>query len=127
MVYQAKSTTRKRWERVAKREEQIQEAVVAYRAEQTKPVKERKGLRKIAEEFGVNHNTLNAHYKGVESISVANQEKQKLSIQEEEILVKLIITSADWGVPLTQDDIKCYANELIKQIHSSDSPGVGKN
>lgn len=98
-----------------------------YHAKQAKPEKDRKDLQKIATEFGINHNTLNNYFKGVRPISLANRDRQKLSIQKENILVNLIITSANQGIPLTYKDIELYANELIMKIHGPGTPGVGEN
>ena len=126
MVRYAKSKTRQSRENLEEYETKIQNALIVYKKEQDKPKSLRRGLRKVAEEFGISHSTLHSRYTGIRSISKANSDKQKLTVHEEETLVDVICTSSDWGIPLSSEEIIVYANELIKKVHDGVGP-VGKS
>ena len=55
-----------------------------------------------------------------------NAVKQKLSPEQEAVLINLILISSDWGVPLRHNDIIKYANIILMKIHGDDAKLVGK-
>lgn len=79
------------------------DALAAYAAEQAKPLEqERKGLRPIAQQYGVSFKTLSRHYRNEQSnMSSFNATKQKLTTAEEQVIVDFAAQSADRGIPLT--------------------------
>ncbi|KDQ09419.1 hypothetical protein BOTBODRAFT_117181 [Botryobasidium botryosum FD-172 SS1] len=90
MVYKALSASAKKRKITQLCDEQVQLALEAYRQDMLEPPAKRKGLRKIAREFGVDRMTLTRLYKGGTSMSEFNIElnrlKQKLTAAEEQII-----------------------------------------
>jgi len=75
--------------------EHVGEAVKAYCQELLKEPEVRRGLRIIAEYYGITKDTLARAVDDKQSIDTVNQKKQKLLKSEENILVDFILKSAD--------------------------------
>lgn len=105
--------------------ERTEKAVLAYLAEQQKEPCLRKGLRVIAELYGIDHNKLARAVKGGRSMDEANAAKQKLSPAEERVLVNFILNSADRGFPMTHRSIESYANAILQKRIGSNYQPVG--
>ena len=126
MTRSALSDQVKKQQKRAAEDQKYSLALEAYTKEKEKPISERRGVRKIGEEFGVNYRTLsNLSKPGAQSISDFNATKKKLSTAEEDVLVKLIIESADRGFPLTHPIIISHANEIIEAREGPDFVPVG--
>lgn len=94
-------------------EENMQKAVALYRKEQEKDPKERRGLRKIAEDMRVKRSTLHDRVNQKQSMADFNAAKQNLTIAEENVLVELIVRSSDWGCPFTLEEIGHHATRIL--------------
>lgn len=100
------------------------EAIDEYLKEQAKPDvpgMKKRGLRKIAEKYNLWFKTIANLVNGGVSMSTFNASKQKLSHNEEQVLVDFITESADRGCPLTLGNIAVHANAIIKHRVDSDS------
>lgn len=130
MGRRAHSITLKKRTLQAKKALQMEKAFQSYQLELAKPPELRDSLRTIANQFpGISYTTLWRKVKGGRSIQEFNVSKQLLTTAEEEVLVQLIETSADWSNPLTYDEIARFANEIL-QKHNGPEPNdclVGKN
>ena len=69
--------------------------------------------RRIAEQLGVNHNTLRNCLKGRLSTDEANAEKGYLMDAESQILVDLVIKQARHGFPLNNQLVSEHANAIL--------------
>ena len=129
MVFHAMSATRKKRIIRAKKDQAINAAVLAYQEELEKPEEMRLGLRKIAVLFSVKVGTLYNRLNGKQSISAYNATKQKLTIAEEQTIVKVVETVSGWSTPFTHKDIANYANKIIEaRMHPRETfQPVGQN
>jgi hypothetical protein len=100
-------------------------AVDAYWAEQLLPEDKRRSLRKLAEEMGVNRNTLKKQTKGEQSISEFNAGKQKIRVAEESVLLDMIEEGADQGFPPTGKRI-IEAAQAILQAREGPNEKLGE-
>ena len=128
MGFHAKSLTLKKRELQAKKSAQLELALQAYKRELEQPPELRLGLRRIAEQYpGVAYSTLWRRTQGQRTIQEFNASKQKLTSAEEEVLVQLIETSADWSNPLTHASIAEFANEILRRRGENSFEPVGIN
>lgn len=100
----------------------LQAAVDEYQQEQLKPKKLRSGLRVVASKHGVNYKTLGNLAKGGRSMSAFNASKQRLTPEEERILVDFILNSADRGNPPVTKAIRILANSIIHARNGTIDP-----
>lgn len=88
-------------------------------------------LRQVAEKFGVNRQTLQNRFRGVQSLADFNAEKSHLSDAESKILIDVIIRQAQRGFPLTNRMIEDHANHILRTVakpgYGPDFRGVGIN
>jgi hypothetical protein len=127
MVYHAKSNAAKKQEKCRVAGKCMVDALAAYTAEQAKPEQERKGLRPIAQQYGVSFKTLSRHYHNKQSMYSFNATKQKLTIAEEQVIVDFAAQSADRGIPLTHKAVENAANEILRSRLGNDFKPVGVN
>lgn len=94
-----------------------------------KPSKEWKGVRKIADLFGISKQwrTITNHYNGGHTQCEAHEAQQKLSPAEEATFTDFINQSADHGFPQTLHNIENYANLILKGHLSDKCQPVGEN
>lgn len=111
---------RKRKARLDK-EAQILAAVEAYRHEQAKPPHLRKGVNRLAAEMGVNGKTVLNRHNGMRSTIEANSGNLRLSPEQEENLVDLIIRSSDCGRPVTKKDLRHYATTILHKTKDKEA------
>ncbi len=95
------------------REARLTCALQAYRAELAKPVSARKGLEPIAAMHNVSSTTLSRRHKGEKSIQQFNQEKQMLTLTEEQVLVEFILQMARRMLPPTLSMISEKAAAIV--------------
>jgi hypothetical protein len=116
MPNRALSERVKKLNRSRAKEAKMREAVAAYRNEQGLDVRARKGVRKIAEEFGIGPQwrTIINRYNGGRSLREAHEDLQKLTPSEEAVVVAFVSESADRGFPASLRNLEQYAN-LVRQ------------
>jgi hypothetical protein len=114
MPFKALSEHVKKQKKAKQKEAKLQEATAAYRHELEKDERVRKGVRRIAEEFGIPEQwrTISNRAKGKRSQQEFNEDRQKLTPPEEDILKNFILESAERGFPMTLNDIERCANLL---------------
>jgi hypothetical protein len=128
MVKYAKSDAKKWLEKLSQRERNLSQASEEYRAEQKKPIKVRRSLRKIAELFKVPHNTLHrrVHSKGQTRLEYV-QSLQKLSLIQERCLVELLVEMDQRGLGFDHHDIHRYALAILSRGKRREKPKLGHN
>jgi hypothetical protein len=129
MAYKALSERVKRQKQSRLKHAKMHDAVNAYRREQGKPIEERKGARKIAEEHGIKKQwrTIINQYNGGRSAQEAHEAQQKLTPSEEEVLVNFLNESANRGFPQTLRNIENYANMIRRNRIGPDCELVGES
>jgi Tc5 transposase DNA-binding domain len=113
MTYRALSDAVKKQKSRRAQNQRMQEAVEAYKREESKSEELRKSLRVIAKENNVSKSTLSRLVKGGISMSAFNASKQKLSAAEERVIVDFCLESADRGFPLTHKLVMKMANDIL--------------
>ena len=90
MPYKALSERVKACNKADAKEKKLNAAVDAYRLDQAKPQKSRKGARSIAKEYGIDGQwrTILHRYKGGKSLREGHEGLQKLTPAEEVILAE---------------------------------------
>lgn len=75
--------------------------------------KEGEIVRQISQTYGIPYVTLYRKIKGLHPRKPGGQ--TVLSLQEEQSIVKCILTAADWGFPMTPSDIKTLVQSYLNQ------------
>ena len=128
MAGKALSEQVKRQKQRRLKEDKLREAVDAYRAEQLKPERSRRGLREIARIYGIpgQWSNIGKRYNGGRSTTEVHQEQQKLTPSEEETLVQFLDESADRGFPQTHQQLKHFADAILQsRLGTGTSESVG--
>ena len=73
-----------------------------------------KSCQDIANEHHVGYSTLCQCVNGGRSLADFNLGRQNLTPAEEKVLVNFILESADWGFPMTYQNVVKYANDVLK-------------
>ena len=113
MVFKALSERVKKLKSGHKKEQQLRNAVAAYKAGQ-EGLGPKKSFRDVASEFNVPRSSLERRVKGGQSILEFNQGKQKLTPTEERTLANFIHESAEHGFPLSHCQIEMFANAILQ-------------
>ena len=125
-------TGRAQFERVKKqrissaKEIRVETALLELRQQDHIPEESQRSLRDIANSHGVPKSTLWRRSHGGQSIQNFNATKQKLTPEEEHVLVQFILESADRGFPLNHSTIRSYADAIIKSRMGEDAEGCGQ-
>ncbi|KAJ3555968.1 hypothetical protein NM688_g2285 [Phlebia brevispora] len=98
----------------------LADAVDAYQQEQQKP--KPRGLRVIAQQYGIPKSNLQRAVDGQLSMSAFNAKKQLLTPEEERVIVDYILEASDRGLPPTHRELETVVNELLAQKHTD--PGT---
>ncbi|KZP24922.1 hypothetical protein FIBSPDRAFT_664151, partial [Athelia psychrophila] len=98
------------------KEQKLQEALAEYTREQSKPRESRRGLRAIANQYGIanQYRTILNRYNGGRTISEVHEAQQHLTPAEESILVDFLNESADRGFPQNLHQITNFANLILQ-------------
>lgn len=138
MVGRAKSVAKKQQEASEEKAELQKIAVERYRAELEKPVKERKGARRICEEVEIehkvqtkrsihlNHTTIIRHADGGKPLREFNAEKRWLSDEEEEMVLQFSEETAARGFPLSHRRLREHVNQILRARLGRSFDGVGE-
>jgi hypothetical protein len=97
-----------------KAEVTMKRAIEAYQHNALKPDGIRLSGNAIAEKHGVNKDTLRRRATGGRSMAEFNASKQKLTVEEERVLVDHVLASADRGFPMSHPAIVDHANSILK-------------
>lgn len=128
MVKKAKSDNVKRHISRASKDAAMELAVADWQA--AKAAGTKISFRTLAEKHNVPKSTLErrCNDKGL-SISESSANRQKLTPKEEDILVELILASAEAGFPLQKKDVEMFAEAILATRLPADSPEakVGTN
>ncbi|THV00840.1 hypothetical protein K435DRAFT_963806 [Dendrothele bispora CBS 962.96] len=120
MVNKAISQRTRDHEASETRQANLEKATAAYLEDQKKTTGERKkGLRQIAEQFGVDKTTLNRRVHGGQSIQEFNTTKQKLTPAEEKVIVDHIIERAQRALAPTRTQIQEFANHILEEKYGA--------
>lgn len=116
MANKALSDRVKRTKHAAVKEQKLQEALAEYTREQSKPRESRRGLRAIANQYGIanQYRTILNRYNGGRTISEVHEAQQHLTPAEESILVDFLNESADRGFPQNLHQITNFANLILQ-------------
>ena len=94
-------------------EERMQLAIRAVRDSGLQPNgRTRLSLQQAARDYGVSRTTLTARYNGRETRKEAHVKEQKLSKEEEDVLIAWIKVMGRRGIPFTPALVQEYASEL---------------
>ena len=139
MVRRAKSDAKKECKLAEEKAELQRVAVDHYRQELQKKEGKIRGARKICEEVEIeyknrtrksiqlNHATIIRHANGGKPIAEFNAEKCLLSEEEEEIILRFAEETANWGFPLSHQQLHEHTNLIIKAQKGPSFGGVGQN
>jgi len=139
MVKHAKSQTKKAQIQSEEKEELIQLAVAAYRAELKKLKDDCKGARTVCKEVAdehrrktgrevrVDHNTMLCRFNGGKSHTESHAEKSWLSSDEVETIICFAEELSDRGIPLTLKTLEEHVNFILRARLGGIFTGVGKN
>jgi hypothetical protein len=94
-------------------EQRIQKAVAYLKYCKLKEDREVPSVRSLIDKFGVPRSTLRDRLQGVPPKSVANASKAHFTTAETEVLISLIVVSAQRGFPLTPSNLCDTANYLL--------------
>ena len=110
--------------RLWKREFQDWERQVAAHPDEKTP---RPSLRKFAQNHKVNRMTLSRYLDdGHITKTESSQSRQKISPEEEDVLIHTVIDQGYRGFPLTHDRVERFANKIL-QTRTGTNDCVGKN
>jgi hypothetical protein len=128
MARKALSDRVKAFNRSKVKEETLRKAVAAYQCELAKDMKDRKGSRDIAREFGIpgQYKTIQNRAKGSRSAADLHGDQQKLKPSEEDVLKNFILQSAERGFPMTLKQISDYANLVLQNREGPGYKPVGQ-
>ncbi|QRV95941.1 DDE superfamily endonuclease [Ceratobasidium sp. AG-Ba] len=69
--------------------------------------------RSLSEKYNVPLGTLGHRIKGRQSCNKAHEHQQKLTVAEEEVLVKWVIFQGAMGLPMSKEDVHSFANTIL--------------
>jgi len=98
-------------------EQQIQRAMAYLKSYEMKKGPDMLSVRSVVEIFGVPHTTLHDRMNGVQPKAITNAAKSHFSDAETEVLISLIMTSAERGFPLTINSLCDTANYILLAKH----------
>jgi hypothetical protein len=128
MVKYAPSRVKSSHDKLSSCEKKLSQAAEVYDAEQAKPEGTQRGLRKIAELYGVDHNTL---HRKVNKTGKTRKEyllgHQKLTEIQETRLVALLIEMDQRGLGFDHIDIRLYALAILNSRKKKGSANLGQN
>src|ERR1700761_6727468 len=89
-------------------------AVEDYQQNALKPKDKQVSFRDIAKRNGVDKESLRRRANGGRGITEMNENKQRLTPNEERVVIDHILISADRGFPMKPRDVVVSANEILK-------------
>ena len=126
MVKKALSNAVKNFKQRRAKEYQLSQAAAVY-TEGITGYRKKKSIRDVAHEFSVDPSSLSRRIKKKgASMLEFNQTKQKLTVNEEKVLVTFILESANIGFPLSHRQIETYANAVLESKNGPEYEPVGK-
>jgi hypothetical protein len=97
-----------------KKDVKMERALEDYRQNVLKAKEIQVSLRVLAERNGVDKETLRRHANGGQGITEMKVKKQRLTPNEEHIVLDHILMSADHGFPMKPRAVALSANEILK-------------
>lgn len=106
----------------------MRHALDAFKQEELKPPNiKRRSYREIADEYLVSKSTLQCLAAGGTSMSAFNAGKQRLTPEEERVVVDFCLESADRGFPLTHKNVYTAADNILTARLGDDHDPLGHN
>ena len=102
-------------------------AIYEYKQQELKPKNLRMSYQTVADIHNVSKSTLQCLVTGGVSMSAFNSGKQRLTPAEESVVVDFCLESADWGFPLTHDNIYKCADNILSARFGSEHDLLGLN
>jgi hypothetical protein len=114
MVFHALSDAAKKQKASRANEFRLNAAIDDFIQHRDDPSLSTKSRQDTASEHHVDYSTLCRRVNGGRSLADFNLGKQNLTPAEEKVLVNFILESADWGFPMTHQNVVKYANDVLK-------------